>query len=65
MMVLPLLLVEAAPLDDDVIKVLVVPFPFPELELDFCMLQRLVPLERKLPKEMDPFALMNGVVRCC
>jgi len=31
----------------------------------FCILQRLVPLERKLPKLMDPFALMKGVVRCC
>ena len=29
------------------------------------MLQRLVPLERKLPKLMEPFALMKGVARCC
>ena len=33
--------------------------------LFFGMLQRLVPLERKLPKLMEPFALMKGVVRCC
>ena len=31
----------------------------------FCMLHRLVPLDKKLPNEIDPFGLMKGVVRCC
>ena len=70
--VLLLLLLVAADDDDDndVTRfelLLVIPFPFPMLppELVFCMLQRLVPLDKKLPKEMDPFALIKGVVRCC
>ena len=37
----------------------------PDEELLFCILQRLLPLDKKLPNEMDPFALMKGVVRCC
>jgi hypothetical protein len=70
--IIVLLLVAAAPLDDatddDITRfelLLVIPFPMLLPELVFCMLQRLVPLDKKLPNEIDPFALMKGVVRCC
>lgn len=69
--VIIVLLILLVALDDDDVTwfelLLVIPFPFPMLppELVFCMLQRLVPLDKKLPNEMDPFALMKGVVRCC
>ena len=36
-----------------------------EDELVFAVLQRLDPGERKLPKVMEPWGLMNGVARCC
>ena len=31
----------------------------------FCVLHKLDPPERKLPKVMEPLALMKGVVSCC
>ena len=48
-------------LDDDVVVPVVPLVPV----LFFCMLHRLVPLDKKLPNEIDPFGLMKGVVRCC